>query len=53
MVANNYEPGAGITLQEKFMKLERGARLPFLSGHPSSEERIQILKALIELKNPQ
>jgi Zn-dependent protease with chaperone function len=27
--------------------------LPFLSSHPSGEERIQTLKALIEAKQPQ
>jgi Zn-dependent protease with chaperone function len=53
MLANNYDPRAAITLHEKFLKLDRGVRLPFLSSHPSSEERIQNLKALIEMKKPQ
>lgn len=50
MIANNYDPRAAITLHEKFLKIDRGLHLPFLSSHPSSEERIQNLKALIEAK---
>ena len=50
VMANNYDPMAAIRLHEKFLKIERGLRLPFLSTHPSSEERIQNLKALIEAK---
>jgi predicted Zn-dependent protease len=53
MVANNYDPRAAITLHEKFIKIDRGLRLPFLSSHPSSEERIKNLQALIEAKQPQ
>jgi len=30
-----------------------GYRLPFLSSHPSGDERIQNLKALIEMKEAQ
>ena len=50
MMANNYDLWAAIRLHEKFLKIERGLRLPFLSGHPSSEERIKNLKALIQSK---
>ena len=50
MIANHYDPKAAITLHKKFLKLDSGFRLPFLSSHPSSEERIQNLKALIETK---
>ena len=50
MLANNYNPRAAITLQEKFLEIDGGLRLPFLSSHPSSEERIQNLKALIDSK---
>jgi len=50
MIANHYDPKAAITLHEKFLKIDAGLRLPFLSSHPSSEERIQNLKALIEAK---
>ncbi len=50
MLANNYDPWAAIRLHEKFLKIDRGLRLPFLSSHPSSEERIKNLKAVIEAK---
>lgn len=53
LIANHYDPKAAITLHEKFLKIDSGFRLPFLSSHPSSEERIQNLKALIETKNSQ
>jgi Zn-dependent protease with chaperone function len=33
--------------------MDRGLRLPFLSSHPSSEERIESLKGLIEAKKSQ
>jgi Zn-dependent protease with chaperone function len=49
-MANNYDPWAAIRLHEKFLKIDRGLRLPFLSSHPSSEERIKNLKAVIEAK---
>jgi Zn-dependent protease with chaperone function len=50
MLANNYDPRAAIALHEKLLKIDRGLRLPFLSSHPSSEERIENLKTLIEAK---
>jgi predicted Zn-dependent protease len=50
MIANHYDPKAAVTLHEKFLKIDSGFHLPFLSSHPSSEERIQNLKALIEAK---
>jgi len=50
MLVNHYDPGAAIRLHEKFLKAAPGFRLPFLSSHPSGEERIQNLKALIEAK---
>jgi predicted Zn-dependent protease len=50
LLVNNYDPGGAITLHEKFLKRDRGLRLPFLASHPSSEERIESLKALIEAK---
>lgn len=53
MVANHYNPRAAITLHEKFLKIDQGVRLPFLSSHPSSEERIENLKAIIESKKDQ
>lgn len=48
MLAANYDPWAAVALQEKFLKMNRGARLSFLSSHPSGAERIQNLKAIIE-----
>jgi Zn-dependent protease with chaperone function len=50
MLANNYDLAAAVTLHEKFLKIDRGLHLPFLSSHPSSEERIKNLKLLIESK---
>jgi len=50
LIANNYNPWAAIRLHEKFLKIDRGLRLPFLSSHPSSEERMQNLKAVIAAK---
>jgi predicted Zn-dependent protease len=48
MEANGYDPRAAIRLHEKLLSVNRGYRLPFLSSHPSGEERIANLKALIE-----
>jgi len=48
LLAANYDPAGAVRLQEKFLRTQRGLRLPFLSTHPSNEERIQNLKALIE-----
>jgi predicted Zn-dependent protease len=50
LMASHYDPQGAVRLQEKFLQLERGLRLPFLSTHPSNEERMQNLKALIESK---
>ena len=50
VIANHYDPLAAIRLHEKFLKIDPSLRLPFLSSHPSSEERIQNLKAVIEAK---
>jgi predicted Zn-dependent protease len=52
LLLNNYDPRGAITLHEKLLKMDGGLRLPFLSSHPSSEERIENLKALIEAKKP-
>ena len=51
VIANHYDPWAAIRLHEKFLKIDPSLRLPFLSSHPSSEERIQNLKALIGKKS--
>jgi Zn-dependent protease with chaperone function len=50
MIANHYDPRAAITLQEKLLKLDHGLHLPFLSSHPSGEERIENLKAVVAAK---
>jgi Zn-dependent protease with chaperone function len=51
MIANQYDPKAAIRLHEKMLKQGSGFRLPFLSSHPSSDERIENLKALIDAKS--
>jgi predicted Zn-dependent protease len=50
MLANKYDPQGAIRLHELLLKSSSGFRIPFLSSHPSSEERIQNLRALIEAK---
>jgi Zn-dependent protease with chaperone function len=50
MIANSYDPAAAIDLQEKLLKIHHGLHLPFLSSHPSGEERIENLKATIAAK---
>src|SRR5262245_24221371 len=52
MLASDYDPWGAIRLQEKLLNNKGwGFRLPFLSSHPSNEERIQNLKALIAATN--
>ncbi len=53
LLANGYQPQAAIRLQEKMLKAGGGFRLAFLSSHPSGDERIGNLKALIEIKEGQ
>ena len=53
MSVNGYEPRAALRLHEKMSKAGAGFRLPFLSSHPSGDERIQNLKGLIEMKEAQ
>jgi predicted Zn-dependent protease len=50
MTAAGFDPGATVRLHEKMLKLPSGVRVPFLSSHPSGEERIESLKKLIEAK---
>jgi predicted Zn-dependent protease len=53
MIANGYDPQAATRLHQKFLKIDPSLRLPFLSSHPSGEERIRNLKAVIEAKQQQ
>jgi len=50
MLANGFDPAGALRLQEKVRKLPAGAPIPFLSSHPSNEERIENLKRLIAAK---
>ncbi len=48
-----YDPHAAVTLWQKMIKLEGGNAPPaFLSDHPSSEARLQALKALVPKMMP-
>jgi predicted Zn-dependent protease len=53
MLANQYDPQGAIRLYELLLKSSSGFRIPFLSSHPSSDERIENMRALIEAKKPQ
>lgn len=53
MSVSGYEPRAAIKLHEKMLSAGRAFRLPFLSSHPSGDERIENLKALIDAKPSQ
>lgn len=50
MIANRYDPQGAIRLHELLLKSHTGFRIPFLSTHPSSSERIDNLRALIDVK---
>lgn len=52
MVATQYDPQGAIRLHELLVKSRSGLRIPFLSSHPSSDERIEDLRALIDAKKP-
>jgi predicted Zn-dependent protease len=53
MLANGFDPEAAVRLHERMLKQPGGLRVPFLSSHPSGEERIDNLKKLIEAKKTQ
>ena len=50
MVATNYDPRGAIRLHEKMLKMPGALRLPFLSSHPSSAERVKNLQSVIAAK---
>lgn len=50
VLASNHDPQGAVTLFEKMMQQPRGFGLPFLSSHPSDQERIDNFRALIERK---
>ena len=53
MMAAGADPWAAVRLHEKMLARPGGVRIPFLSSHPSSLERIENLKRLIEAKKLQ
>jgi predicted Zn-dependent protease len=48
MIAARYDPQGAIRLHEKLLQVSGGTLLPFLSSHPSGEERVQNLRELIK-----
>jgi predicted Zn-dependent protease len=48
-----YDPYGAVRIHEKLLQASGGSLLPFLSSHPSGEERIENLKAIIRAKNSQ
>ncbi len=53
MMAAGYDPWAAVRLHEKMLALPGGVRIPFLSSHPSSQERIENLRRVIEAEKRQ
>ncbi len=53
MMAAGADPWAAVRLQEKMLALPGGVGIPFLSSHPSGQERIENLKQAIEAKKRQ
>jgi predicted Zn-dependent protease len=53
MMAAGCDPWAAVRLHEKMLALPGGVRIPFLSSHPSGQERIENLKQLIDTKKSQ
>jgi predicted Zn-dependent protease len=52
MLANQYDAQGAIRLHELLLESASRFRIPFLSSHPSSDERITNLRGLIEAKKP-
>ncbi|MBI2360299.1 MAG: M48 family metalloprotease [Deltaproteobacteria bacterium] len=48
-----YDPYGAVRLHEKMLKVSGATLLPFLSSHPSGQERIENMKALIGAKKPE
>jgi predicted Zn-dependent protease len=53
MIMNGFDPAGAVRLQEKLLNVPGGVRIPFLSSHPSGEERIENLKKIIAAKQAQ
>jgi len=53
MLANGFDPQGAVRLQEKMLRLPVGLKVPFLSTHPSGQERVENLKTLIAAKQSQ
>jgi predicted Zn-dependent protease len=53
MLANGFDPQGAVQLQEKMLKRPGVLNVPFLSTHPSGEERVENLKKLIYAKQSQ
>jgi predicted Zn-dependent protease len=53
MLINGFDPAGAVRLQEKLLNVPGGLRIPFLSSHPSGEERIENLKKIIAAKRAQ
>ena len=53
MLINGFDPAGAVRLQEKLLNVPGGVRIPFLSSHPSGEERIENLKKIIAAKRAQ
>ncbi len=52
-ISAGYDPYGAVRIHEKLLKASGGSLLPFLSSHPSGEERIENLKAIIQAKKSQ
>lgn len=53
MLANGFDPQGAVRLQEKMLRLPGGLNVPFLTTHPSGQERVENLKKLIAAKQSQ
>jgi predicted Zn-dependent protease len=50
MLAAGFDPQGALRLQEKMLQLPGARKVPFLSSHPSGEERVENLQKLISAK---